>query len=90
MVYLNKYVHCDNIITELNSDSLFSPQILGSPNEFHFLHRALPHARSKRSLPHTRRLKVDPLVSRKIFSFRQLYLYIPNNESDWMDGNDRQ
>lgn len=27
------------------------------------MHRALPHARSKRSVPHTRRLKVDPLVS---------------------------
>ncbi|XP_052126085.1 neuroendocrine convertase 2-like [Frankliniella occidentalis] len=37
--------------------------VLGSSNEFHFVHRALPAARAKRSLPHTRKLKVDPLVS---------------------------
>ncbi|XP_054261091.1 neuroendocrine convertase 2 [Macrosteles quadrilineatus] len=36
--------------------------VLGSKSEFHFAHAALPHARSKRSIPHTRRLKVDPLV----------------------------
>ncbi|KOX71064.1 Neuroendocrine convertase 2 [Melipona quadrifasciata] len=30
--------------------------------EYHFVHKALPHARSKRSVPHMRRLKVDPLV----------------------------
>jgi len=38
-------------------------QVLGSSREFHFVHRALPHARTKRSVPHTRRLKADPLVS---------------------------
>jgi len=53
-------------------------QILGSPNEFHFVHRALPHARSKRSVPHTRRLKVDPLVSGKKNSiFTQSHAYAP-------------
>ncbi|KAJ8672948.1 hypothetical protein QAD02_004209 [Eretmocerus hayati] len=36
--------------------------ILGSQTDYHFVHRALPHARSKRSVPHTRRLKVDPLI----------------------------
>lgn len=36
--------------------------ILGSQNEFHFVHRGLKEARTKRSIPHTRRLKVDPLV----------------------------
>nr|KAF7415798.1 hypothetical protein H0235_012390 [Vespula pensylvanica] len=36
--------------------------ILGSQMEYHFVHKALPHARSKRSAPHMRRLKVDPLV----------------------------
>lgn len=42
----------------------FSPvKVLGSQTEYHFVHRALPHARSKRSVPHMRRLKVDPLVS---------------------------
>lgn len=37
-------------------------QVLGSPTEYHFISRALPPARSKRSVHHTRRLKVDPLV----------------------------
>ncbi|KAK9497184.1 hypothetical protein O3M35_004549 [Rhynocoris fuscipes] len=36
--------------------------VLGSPNEYHFIHRGLKEARTKRSIPHTRRLKVDPLV----------------------------
>ncbi|XP_024081896.1 neuroendocrine convertase 2-like [Cimex lectularius] len=39
----------------------FGP-VLGSDNEFHFVHRGLAGARTKRSMPHTRRLKVDPLV----------------------------
>ncbi|RWS12476.1 neuroendocrine convertase 2-like protein, partial [Dinothrombium tinctorium] len=37
-------------------------QILKSPNEFHFVHRALPHARTKRSISRTRLLKSDPNV----------------------------
>ncbi|XP_031780464.1 neuroendocrine convertase 2 [Nasonia vitripennis] len=36
--------------------------VLGSQTEYHFVHRTLPHARSKRSVAQTRRLKVDPLV----------------------------
>ncbi|CAH1393190.1 unnamed protein product [Nezara viridula] len=36
--------------------------VLGSSNEFHFVHRGLAGARPKRSIPHMRRLKVDPLV----------------------------
>jgi len=36
--------------------------VLGSPHEFHFVHHGLPHARHKRSLPHTRKLKTDPQV----------------------------
>ncbi|XP_076314206.1 prohormone processing protease amontillado [Tachypleus tridentatus] len=36
--------------------------VLGSDKEFHFIHRALPHIRTKRSIPHTRQLKADPLV----------------------------
>src|SRR6185437_9555593 len=38
-------------------------QVLGSSSEFHFVHRALPHARTKRSISHTRQLKSDPQVS---------------------------
>ncbi|KAK0098162.1 hypothetical protein PV326_010739 [Microctonus aethiopoides] len=36
--------------------------VLGSQTEYHFVQHALPHARSKRSVPHVRRLKIDPLV----------------------------
>ncbi|CAB4067962.1 PCSK2 [Lepeophtheirus salmonis] len=36
--------------------------ILGSPNEYHFVNHALPQARTKRSVPHIRKLKADPLV----------------------------
>merc|ERR1711910_147571 len=36
--------------------------LLNSPHEFHFVHAGLPHARHKRSLPHTRKLKTDPQV----------------------------
>ena len=38
--------------------------VLGSPHEFHFVHHGLPHARHKRSVPHTRKLKTDPQVSK--------------------------
>ena len=37
-------------------------KVLGSDNEFHFIHSAVPHARNKRSVLHTRKLKADPLV----------------------------
>ncbi|KYN27190.1 Neuroendocrine convertase 2, partial [Trachymyrmex cornetzi] len=40
--------------------------VLDSQTEYHFVHRALPHVRSKRSVPHTRKLKVDPLVATAI------------------------
>ncbi|XP_017300410.1 neuroendocrine convertase 2 [Diaphorina citri] len=40
--------------------------ILKSKSEFHFVHRALPHARSKRSIQHMRKLKVDPLVHQAV------------------------
>ncbi|KAK2708097.1 neuroendocrine convertase 2-like [Artemia franciscana] len=36
--------------------------VLGSGDEYHFIHRALPHARTRRSIPHTRKLKSDPKV----------------------------
>lgn len=35
---------------------------MSSNTEYHFLHPELPLARRKRSIPHTRKLKVDPLV----------------------------
>jgi len=40
----------------------FVGPLVGSQDEYHFVHRALPHARSKRSIPHTRLLKAHPLV----------------------------
>ena len=36
--------------------------LLSSPHEFHFVHAGLPHARHKRSVPHSRKLKTDPQV----------------------------
>ncbi|XP_023226360.1 neuroendocrine convertase 2-like [Centruroides sculpturatus] len=36
--------------------------ILDSDKEFYFVHKAVPHARRKRSTAHTRKLKSDPLV----------------------------
>lgn len=41
---------------------IFLFQVLGSDSEFHFTHRALPHARTRRSVPHMRLLKKDPEV----------------------------
>jgi len=38
--------------------------LLNSPHEFHFVHAGLPHARHKRSVPHSRKLKTDPQVHR--------------------------
>ena len=52
---------------------LFMFKVLGSQTEYHFIHRALPHARNKRSVPHTRRLKIDPLVSRANYHIHNLY-----------------
>ncbi|CAG9765727.1 unnamed protein product [Ceutorhynchus assimilis] len=37
-----------------------------SKSEYSFVNHALPHARSKRSLTHTRKLKSDPLISTAI------------------------
>lgn len=36
--------------------------VLDSESEFHFLHKFVPHARMRRSVPHTRKLKADPMV----------------------------
>lgn len=36
--------------------------VLGSKNEYHFVHRAVPRARTKRSIPHMRKLRADPQV----------------------------
>merc|ERR1719209_1154965 len=37
--------------------------VLGSKHEYHFIHHALPHARTKRSVRHVRQLKADPHIS---------------------------
>ncbi|KAK6635926.1 hypothetical protein RUM44_001180 [Polyplax serrata] len=36
--------------------------VLGSKSEYHFVNHAVPQARTKRSITHTRKLKKDPLV----------------------------
>ncbi|GFV67622.1 hypothetical protein TNCV_4623021 [Trichonephila clavipes] len=38
-----------------------SRQILGSDQYFHFVHKTMPRVRNKRSIPHTKDLKKDPL-----------------------------
>jgi proprotein convertase subtilisin/kexin type 2 len=38
-------------------------KVLGSHNEYHFVHHGLAHARSKRSVGHLRLLKADPHVA---------------------------
>ena len=53
------------------SSSLFPHlhfQVLGSSHEYHFVHHALPHARTKRSILHLRKLKTDQRVSLEQFS----------------------
>ncbi|CAG5120180.1 unnamed protein product, partial [Candidula unifasciata] len=42
--------------------------VLGSKSEFHFIHGGIPHARSKRSLTHTRQLRAHPQVR---FAYQQ-------------------
>lgn len=42
----------------------FASQLVGADgHEYHFKHKTLPHARSRRSLMHTRVLKSHPSVS---------------------------
>ncbi|KAG8036772.1 hypothetical protein G9C98_004094 [Cotesia typhae] len=53
--------HLADQVAQRNGFVNFGP-VLGSQTEYHFVHTALPHARTKRSVPHTRRLKIDPLV----------------------------
>jgi len=36
--------------------------VMGSSDEFQFVHKAVPSVRNRRSIPHTRLLKADPLV----------------------------
>jgi len=43
-------------------------QILGSEHEFHFVHDGLPHARSKRSVRHIRKLKSDHRVRSTLYA----------------------
>ncbi|XP_037072628.1 neuroendocrine convertase 2-like [Pollicipes pollicipes] len=40
--------------------------VLGSQHEFHFVHRGLASVRTKRSVPHLRKLKAHPLVRRAV------------------------
>jgi len=40
--------------------------VIGSNNDYHFVQRALPHARTKRSVLHTRQLKADPMIHKAV------------------------
>lgn len=48
-------------VAKRNGFQFVSP-VLGSPSEFHFLHAEVPRIRMRRSVPHTRKLKNDPMV----------------------------
>lgn len=50
-----------NIIARRNGFENWGP-VIGSNHEYHFVHHALPHARTKRSVMQTRQLKADPLI----------------------------
>lgn len=47
-------------------DLYFCPKVLGAEDEFHFKHHGLTPFRSKRSVPHMRQLKADPMVRKEI------------------------
>lgn len=56
---------------------IFALQLSGSNGkEYHFKHRVLQHARTRRSIPHTRVLKREPLVCIELLSFSSLYYMI--------------
>nr|CAG4648540.1 EOG090X02T5 [Polyphemus pediculus] len=40
--------------------------VIGSDHDYHFVHHALPHARTKRSVLHTRQLKADPMIHKAV------------------------
>ncbi|XP_036325140.1 neuroendocrine convertase 2-like [Rhagoletis pomonella] len=50
-------LHCDYW-----GDQIMSNLVGGNGNEYHFKHKTLPHARTRRSITHTRLLKSHPLV----------------------------
>lgn len=41
-------------------------KVVGADDEFHFKHDALPHARTKRSVQHIRKLKSDPHIKHAV------------------------
>lgn len=47
-------------------------QILNSNTEFHFKHNAVPHARKRRSISHTRSLRSHPEVSNHITNYTKI------------------
>lgn len=50
------------LVAKRNGFSYVAP-VLGSDREFHFIHKLVPHNRMRRSVAHTRQLKMDPLVA---------------------------
>lgn len=66
LVFVAKYkkIIVNKINQMNNSQFFFSLQLAGSGGkEFHFKHKVLHHARTRRSITHTRILKREPLVS---------------------------
>merc|ERR1719262_2133677 len=57
----NNANECAHRIARRNGFHNLGP-VLGSKHEYHFIHHALPHARTKRSIRHVRLLKTDPHI----------------------------
>ncbi|XP_037896470.1 neuroendocrine convertase 2 [Glossina fuscipes] len=55
----NDFAH--KVASKYGFDNI-GPLVGGNGHEYHFKHRTLPHARSRRSISHTRLLKSHPLI----------------------------
>jgi len=56
--------HAD-VIAQRNGFENWGP-VISSNDDYHFIQRALPHARIKRSVLHTRKLKADPMIHKAV------------------------
>lgn len=63
--------------------SIINVQILGSKREYHFQHRAIPHARTKRNIGHYRKLRSDHLVSFFFYCLKKIKQNRLSNNEIW-------
>ncbi|KAI4468759.1 hypothetical protein MML48_2g00000411 [Holotrichia oblita] len=62
-IILFKPLEVMNKLSSTRVKEYISETILGSSKEYHFINHDVPTARTKRSIPHVRKLKVEPLVN---------------------------